>query len=604
MQRILKSFLILCSTATQQAAPSTPPLTIAVATLIALLAACPCLGQESTPAQTTEFSQLLGSHADSVVTFQPPVVDSDELENEVGGNDVDRDTVIPRLTPLQSVPVPGPPQPAPLINLEETDITENDGTDGAIGDPEDIAAIRARLNRIADDYERRLRELQRTDVTDREDTQRRMRNYESTLEAYRRQLEKRVPSYQSLPTGAQQQLLQEIQDRQLLEKLVNFHGYARVGAGTSGRGSDQEIFRLTGVPTKYRLGNENDTYIEIIMDRTRKLESGATIRGEFMVAYQTSQDVTYDPNDVVVLREAFMEFANLPAVPDWSFWIGNRYYDRHDIHIIDFFFLDVSGYGGGVEDIGIGDAKLSIAYLSGALSTPETDQGRLAKHNLDMRLHDIPMPIGKLMLWGFGSAESGGTTIPGNEYEPPKSGYAVGAIHLIEDVLGGFNKSSIMWGRGAASNFTTTTNQPFQPEKLFSQFLLTETFTVQPCEWLALQGTAVYRETYQDTAGRPQVRWVSGGFRPIFMLTEHGALAFEYGADYIHDNANYRNGSLHKFTISPMLRVGNNFFARPELRTFVTWAWWGEQFEGLIGGPSYVNRTDGLSAGVQLESWW
>lgn len=597
-------FFFLSDPATRQARSSSPLLQIIVAALSTGLSTWPCVGQETTPAQTTEFGQLIESQSGSVVTFQPPIVDSDQLENEIGGNAVDRDPVIPRLTPLESIPQENPTLPVPLINLPETDITENDGTDGELGDPEDIAALRARLDRIADDYERRLRELQRTETNDRNERQRRMRSYESTLDAYRRQLEKRVPSYQSLPSSAQQQLLQEIEERQLLENLVNFHGYARVGAGTSGRGSDQEIFQLSGVPTKYRLGNENDTYIEIIMDRTSKLESGATFRGEFMVAYQTFQDATFDSTNAVVLREAFMEFANLPAVPDWSFWIGSRYYDRHDIHIIDFFFLDVSGYGGGVEDIGIGDAKLSLAYLSGSLATPETSQGRIAKHNLDMRLHDIPMPIGKLMLWGFGSAESGGTTIPGNDYEPPKSGYAAGAIHLIEDLLGGFNKSSIMWGRGASANFTTTTNQPYQPQKLFSQFLMTETFTMQPCEWLALQGTAVYRETTQDSPGRPRVRWASGGFRPIFMLTEHGALAFEYGADYIDDRANDRNGSLHKLTISPMLRVGNNFFARPELRTFVTWAWWGKQFEGLVGGPSYVNRTAGLSAGVQLESWW
>ena len=35
------------------------------------------------------------------------------------------------------------------------------------------------------------------------------------------------------------------------------------------------------------------------------------------------------------------------AIPDIRIWAGQRYYQRMDIHINDFYYLDMSGYGAG-----------------------------------------------------------------------------------------------------------------------------------------------------------------------------------------------------------------------------------------------------------------
>jgi maltoporin len=37
--------------------------------------------------------------------------------------------------------------------------------------------------------------------------------------------------------------------------------------------------------------------------------------------------------------------------PDAKFWAGERYYRRQHIEIDDFYPLDMSGYGAGVEDL-------------------------------------------------------------------------------------------------------------------------------------------------------------------------------------------------------------------------------------------------------------
>jgi maltoporin len=47
-----------------------------------------------------------------------------------------------------------------------------------------------------------------------------------------------------------------------------------------------------------------------------------------------------------------------------------------------------------------------------------------------------------------------------------------------------------------------------------------------------------------------------------------------------------------------------DFWSRPELRAFVTTAFWNDSIKGAVGGPAYATDTFGLTAGVQMESWW
>ncbi len=44
---------------------------------------------------------------------------------------------------------------------------------------------------------------------------------------------------------------------------VDFHGYARSGIGWTGSGGEQQCFQTTGAQSKYRLGNECETYAEL-----------------------------------------------------------------------------------------------------------------------------------------------------------------------------------------------------------------------------------------------------------------------------------------------------------------------------------------------------
>lgn len=51
---------------------------------------------------------------------------------------------------------------------------------------------------------------------------------------------------------------------------VDFHGYARSGIGWTNNGGEQQCHKLAGAGSKYRLGNECETYAELIYRTLRK----------------------------------------------------------------------------------------------------------------------------------------------------------------------------------------------------------------------------------------------------------------------------------------------------------------------------------------------
>lgn len=44
--------------------------------------------------------------------------------------------------------------------------------------------------------------------------------------------------------------------------------------------------------------------------------------------------------------------------------------------------------------------------------------------------------------------------------------------------------------------------------------------------------------------------------------------------------------------------------SRPVVRAFVTVAFWTDDFVGGVGGADYATRHAGVTAGMQMETWW
>jgi maltoporin len=421
-----------------------------------------------------------------------------------------------------------------------------------------------------------------------------------------------------LPSEPTYDLLREA-DRQIakLKDQVNsfeFHGYFRSGYGLNSVGGQQVAFQAPGAGAKFRLGNEAETYGELIFVNNwlnpDHDSNKAWMKTEFMLEANTTNSASYPNfkngigNDQFRLREAFISVGDVfESQPNAKFWAGERYYRRQHIDIDDFYPLDMSGYGAGVEDLNVRIGKLALAYLAGARPDIVTDHGALAKSNVDVRLYDLKGPLGTWGGWFDFATSKGGTTPTGTSI-PTTNGYAFGLRHQRLEWHGGFHMFSIQYGTGAASNYSTSIDDPSRFVRSSGRLLITEQVLLQPNERFAIMPIFIYQR-FKDGDPRHQWdQWVSFGARPEIFFTKYLSLAFEAGFDRTESGSHQYEGWLRKFTIAPQIGAGRKFFSRPVLRTFLTYANWSEGLRGFVGGVPYLNRKNGLTYGVQAETWF
>ena len=406
---------------------------------------------------------------------------------------------------------------------------------------------------------------------------------------------------------------QEIAKLQEEMRAFEFHGYFRSGYGLNGVGGQQVAFAAPGAGAKYRLGNEPETYAEMIFVNNwlnpERSSDKAWMKTEVMIEANTTNSASYANfpngigNDQFRFREAFVQAGNvLGSEPNTKFWAGERYYRRQHIEINDFYPLDMSGYGGGVEDLDVKVGKIAVAFISGARPDIVTKNGYLSKSNIDVRFYDLKGPLGLWGVWFDYAASKGGVSATGITI-PTTDGYAFGIRHQRLEWHGGYHTFSVQYGTGAASNFSSVLEDPTPFLQSSARLLVVGQMLYQPNDRFAIMPIVVYQR-YKD--GNPQHdwnEWVSFGARPEIFFTKYFSVAFEAGFDHTNSPGQF-DGWLRKFTIAPQISVGRKFYSRPVLRAFLTYANWSDGFRGLVGGIPYFERTNGLTYGVQAETWW
>jgi maltoporin len=406
----------------------------------------------------------------------------------------------------------------------------------------------------------------------------------------------------------------KIKQLQEVVRSFEFHGYLRSGYGLNSRGGQQVAFQAPGADAKYRLGNEAETYAELIFVNNwvnpNHDSDKAWIRTEVMVEANTTNSASYanfaggNGNDQFRFREAFVQAGNVfESQPTAKFWAGERYYRRYQSHINDFYISDMSGYGGGVEDLDVRVGKISVAFLAGARPDITTENGVYAKSNIDVRLYDVNAPGGKIGAWFNYARAKGGTTEAGTVI-PTCNGYAFGIAHQRLEWKGGYNWFSVQYGKGAASNFGTSIDDPTPYLNNSKRFRIVEHFLVQPNDRFAIQPVVIYQRSQNGNPKDGWNQWLSLGARPQIFFSERLSLAFEGGFDRTRSGTGQYDGWLRKFTIAPQIGAGRKFFSRPVLRVFLTYASWSDGLRGYVGGVPFRDRTSGFTYGVQAETWW
>jgi len=396
----------------------------------------------------------------------------------------------------------------------------------------------------------------------------------------------------------------------------------RTGFGINAKGGDQDAFQAPGAYAKYRLGNETEMYSELgftanwINPEHTDTWFKTKMKLALIFPRNSTFDTLRDPSGTnLALREAYGEAGNVIAShPETTFWAGARFYRRRDVHINDFFFNDMSGYGGGFQDMKVGEkAKLSIAYLGGSVENDRNamgqeisaDLGRLAKNTLDIRVSDIPVGPGNLEIWLIPTL-----ALRGNSLKENHSGFG-GGLFYFTPMMGGFNEISASFGLNAAANLSSGLDPTIPSGGWLFRAVDRAVFQLNP----QLSMMADFVLQFDNKNGNPSGTtdsslantWFSIGARPVYMFGKYTGVAVEGGIDVTKAEA---TGSatrvLGKVTVAGLIRPAADFWARPELRVFATLAGWNGAVNdaGGAGGAAFAGDNAGATFGVQAESWW
>src|ERR1700732_2357999 len=224
-------------------------------------------------------------------------------------------------------------------------------------DSSDVSALKAQMEKMQKQYEDRI----------------------SAMESKMQSLESKAESGTILNThvltdadGKQYEGKGPALDESFLKSLTrnfSFTSYIRAGVqfnGSGGGGNFNFEPPDNAGAERPRLGNENDTYMEITWKQAHMLGDNPDVmdvsmaftpsiryvqnRGTFITGIGGGRENGSDFD--FVMREAYLEMSNVfKSAPEITFWAGQRFYDRFNIDPMDYYWLDMSGYGAGVKNI-------------------------------------------------------------------------------------------------------------------------------------------------------------------------------------------------------------------------------------------------------------
>ncbi|MFY1027965.1 maltoporin [Actinobacillus seminis] len=407
---------------------------------------------------------------------------------------------------------------------------------------------------------------------------------------------------------------------------VDFHGYARSGIGWTSGGGDQSALKVNGGGSKYRLGNETETYAEFKLGQELYKDGNQSIYLDTNLAYSVDQQVDWEATSPA-LREINVQFKNFAegVLPGATLWAGKRFYQRHDVHMNDFYYWDISGPGAGVENIDLGFGKLSLAVTrnteTGGTATYGKDkvyyidkdgkiQSRIEdrKANVyndvfDIRLADLNVnPNGKLEIgFDYGNAH----TRNGYRLEPKasKNGYMITLEHTQSEFFGGFNKFVAQYATDSMTSWNTGHSQGASVNNNGHMLRLIDHGVVQFSPKVEMMYALIYEKT--DLDNNQGKTWYSAGIRPMYKWNKTMSTLLEVGYDRIKDQATGKKNDLVKATIAQQWQAGDSIWARPAIRVFGTYGHWNDKFNITDRTNAGYDAKDAeFVAGVQFEAWW
>ncbi len=423
---------------------------------------------------------------------------------------------------------------------------------------------------------------------------------------------------------------------------IDFTAYARSGIGSTDKGGQQLCFKAAGAPSKYRLGNECETYAEMKFGANLFDQDGVQFYLDTNIAYKVAQQDDYETTEPAV-REMNLKAKGVfgDALPGSTLWVGKRFYNRHDVHMIDYYYWNVSGPGVGIENIDVGMGNLDVAWVrnqNGVMYPPTWDTSsnsyateKITTNIIDFRWNDIELMHNlKLELgldYGTGSppdkllideTPQGGALSPslGKSYFDKNGWMFTG--ELTWDVMGGFNKFVVQYATdamtgpaaGTADSYMQTTDW-YKGNKLW-RVLDHGAISIMPkLDMMYVLGVT---EVKYDKQFYPQygnkTTWYTAGVRPSWNWNDLTSTTVEIGYDQVKNahssflsgtgnntlnSSNLFKSKLWKFTIAQQFHPQFGNWVRPQIRIFATYADWNTPNRMADTSATPPNTTEGVA---------
>ena len=375
---------------------------------------------------------------------------------------------------------------------------------------------------------------------------------------------------------------------------VDWGGYVRIGPGQKENSGDgQRCFdgggaagagsQAPGHGGIGRLGNECNTYGEFGLSQGLNA-GGVDYKATLMTNFFTPGS---NANGIIQkTQQIFIEGKGYDVAPNQTFWIGERFYHRADVHMDDSFYINMSGTGAGVDGIDLGFGSLSIA----GFRTNDAAAGSNGGSRLNLDLEKIKTnPGGTLRLTADFTKFSGAGG---------KSGTGLSLQHNQSGIFGADNTLWLQWSQGSAEpgmGFGNATD-----DSNFKRWRIADSLAwvngPLTAQTLIHYGKA---EMPNGTGGTTSTKTLSVAGRVAFAMTKNFKLQGELGSA----NTKPVGGSsqnITKLTFAPTLTVGQNYYDRPELRFYLSTFSMNDAYR-VANGQSKSTRT---AIGFQAEAWF
>ena len=421
---------------------------------------------------------------------------------------------------------------------------------------------------------------------------------------------------------------------------VDFHGYFRAGAQASTQGGEVYCLGNGNIGHKVgRLGDECDTYAELTLNQEVYNKANNKWTVNTLVGYGTAEgnrDLQGDSwqgvggdgpwnGQRLSIRELWTGYQTDAG---YQIWAGKRFYQRKDIHLLDLYYLNNSGYGAGIEGIDVGMGNLAFAVTKWA-NDGTSDYNRNV-YKLDARWNGIPVgPLGNLdasVIYALPFiSEQQEANAAGNARANRANSGALVTLDLNtavnSDSVNLMNHFVVQYGTNGFGYIGQNGNHAgdnYTPDLDDTGVRVIDWGTLDAGNFglgYSLIWAHVDNGDDHKAAGATWTTERSGWIysivlRPEYKWTEFTRTTLELGYSSQKTNGWMAPGEdpdVYKVTLAQQFTPGKGFWTRPAIRFYVSYIGGDEFAEGWAVGYKNKNK-DGdeyqITVGTQVEAWW